>query len=125
MKFGPSPSTAVQVPELLTLKEAEDELDRQEQVVEKVKQILTFVTAFEESAAESLSNMLINFSNSNYHGKHPMTHSLNLRWNKSSIKVHLPYRNPLHRTRHNRSETRRRKRRCRIRTFKRTKTTRS
>lgn len=70
MKFGPSNSAIIPAPETLTLKEAEDELGRQEQVVEKVKQILTFVTAFEESAAESLSNMLINFSNSNYHGNY-------------------------------------------------------
>ncbi len=43
---------------------AEEELKAQQAIVEKVKKVMNLVSAFEESAAECMSNVLINFSNS-------------------------------------------------------------
>jgi hypothetical protein len=43
-----------------------EDLKRQQATVDKVKKVLTFLSAFEESSAECISNMLIRFSGSKY-----------------------------------------------------------
>lgn len=45
---------------------AEEELKQQQAIADKVKRVLTLVTAFEESSAECMSNILIHFSNAEF-----------------------------------------------------------